>query len=264
MTKVAQTATLAAGLRYQGGDWTPVASLNNSFTWEPPRLSLSAEFKGYIDPPLSLLLYGVAGPFAAITPFVKLEADPFATPWWKLYGGLDATVGVKVAVLGHSLGDHTETVIGFKKLLAQADSPPATLGMVVVPAGTFLMGCDPAHSANDRCYAEELPLHLVFLDAYQIDRTEVTNGQYAQCVAATHCTPPSSNASATRPAYFDNPMYANYPVVNVSWYQALAYCRRAGKRLPTDEVEKGCSRQPGYPALSMGRLCAHLHAREFW
>ena len=57
-----------------------MASLTNSFGFEPPRLSAGVEFKGYIDPPLSLLLYGVAGPFAGVTPYLKLEADVFATP----------------------------------------------------------------------------------------------------------------------------------------------------------------------------------------
>ena len=109
---------------------------------------------------------------------------------------------------------------------------------VLVPAGQFLMGCSSDLSPV-KCDADASPIHAVYLDAFYIDRTEVTNAQYAACVTAGVCPLPMSTSSATRGDYYSNPRYAQYPVIEVDWNRANIYCWWAGKRLPTEaEWEK--------------------------
>jgi formylglycine-generating enzyme required for sulfatase activity len=110
----------------------------------------------------------------------------------------------------------------------RAAPAPDEVLMVLVPAGPFRMGADDAEADDD-----ERPAGPVHVGAFRIDRVEVTNGRYARCVAASACTRPLWTAA------LDDPARAEHPVAMVSWRQAVAYCRWAGKRLPTEaEWEK--------------------------
>ncbi len=108
---------------------------------------------------------------------------------------------------------------------ATAASTPE--GMILIPAGSFLMGSSTGQ-------ANEAPEHEVSLAAFYIDIFEVSNAQYRACVKSGACTQANKADSFTYKGYRDDPTYDNYPVVGVTWDQAEAYCRWAGKRLPSE------------------------------
>ncbi|MEO8902590.1 MAG: formylglycine-generating enzyme family protein [Polyangiaceae bacterium] len=107
---------------------------------------------------------------------------------------------------------------------------PATLGdQLPVPGGTFTMGAD---GVGER---DEQPAHSVTVRGFLLDKTEVTNSKYLECVAAGACKPYRDNVArgfgAGPEAGFRG---AEQPVVGVSWFDAGAYCAFRGGRLPSE------------------------------
>jgi formylglycine-generating enzyme required for sulfatase activity len=102
----------------------------------------------------------------------------------------------------------------------------AGVQMVYVPGGTFAMGSQFA--------PEEGPIHDVTLSPYYIDQYEVTNAQWAACVLAGGCTEPAVTTAYDGSPYYGETAFDNYPVINVTWYEADTYCRWRGVRLPTE------------------------------
>lgn len=123
--------------------------------------------------------------------------------------------------------------------------PVDEMTMVFIPAGTFEMGstqteieeaivlCKEHYQICNRWYYErEKPIHLVSLDSFWIDQTEVSNAQYRLCVDSGECAEPLTCTKGE--TTFNNPEKANHPVVCVNWTEAQNYCQWVGARLPTE------------------------------
>ena len=152
--------------------------------------------------------------------------------------------------------------------LTQQPSPPE--GMVLIPAGAFDMGSRDGD-------ADESPVHTVYVDAFYMDKYEVTNAQYAAFLNAKGKHAEGGNIWYTKDEEYSlrcrSPLeyvageyrvrdgYDRHPIVCVTWYGAMAYAAWTGKRLPTEaeweKAARGGLRGKRYP---WGNTIYSIHA----
>ncbi|HRV91256.1 MAG TPA: SUMF1/EgtB/PvdO family nonheme iron enzyme [Anaerolineae bacterium] len=120
-----------------------------------------------------------------------------------------------------------EQIVSENVTEAAAFSSNNSEDMIEIPAGRFLMGSETGEP-------DESPEHEVYVDAFYMDKYEVSNAEYRACVTAGGCTQIEKADSASITGYRDDPTYDNYPALAVTWDQAVAYCQWSGKRLPTE------------------------------
>ena len=187
---------LACGLDVPGGDFPPVTPTPSQPTPTPVILN---------------------APAATATP-VRLA--PTTTP---TLAADEVAPATEPAAAG-SATSTPETAVGEDIPVA---GPPD--GMVLVPAGTFVMGA--SNGADD-----ENPAHEIDLAQFYLDVTEVTNAQFNEFVSATGFETEAESVGSSK-IWRDE--WGNgedgHPVVRVSWADANAFCTWKGKRLPTEE-----------------------------
>lgn len=121
---------------------------------------------------------------------------------------------------------------------------PIHEGMALIPGGTFemgisekdieelaMMGRDVPHMNNalaERWFSDEMPRHTVQIDPFYLDKYEVSNAQFSKFIEEA-----AYDAEGNWQKYFDQDRL-DHPVVNVTWNDAQAYAKWAGKRLPSE------------------------------
>ena len=201
-------------------------------------------------------------------PSSRAEADSF--PWKRQYllmggGALLAAVLLGSLLLRGSFAPGPTPTEGLLTptltaiLVSATPAPPEItdaqgVDMVLVPAGTFILGSNIGNF-NER------PPHEVELDAFYIDIYEVTNSAYEACVDTGKCTSPGLNAlGAFLTSYYDDPQYADYPVVYVNWFQARKYCEWRGAELPTEAQWEKAARGTDGPTYPWGPYITCIRA----
>lgn len=182
---------------------------------------------------------GIDGEEAGKTPFKKL-VEP-GTYHVKLslpgYPAVDRDIAVNAereSYFFHNFAPPAEGAPPSAKVSSQASPERAqtsgkpTLEFVPLPAGTFHSGCEPQ---DTRCEDDEIPGRTLTVQAFSLEKTDVTVAEYRTCTEAGACTAPGTGGHCNWGVDGKD----DHPVNCIDWQQAETFCRWAGGRLPTAE-----------------------------
>jgi serine/threonine-protein kinase len=211
-------------------------------------LHLAQEFEAaLISSGIQITLTGASG---SLSPFSGATVTPSFSPTAPLYGSgktsaagaarvaseikserprwaiaIAASAVIAIGLIAFFLLNRQRAQPAAEAIAAPRDETPAApAGMILIPAGKFIMGNNASEDEGDK------PEHEVSVRAFYIDQNEVTNEQYYRFIQATKREPPPGWIDGK---YLDGK--ENYPVVNILWDEAAAYARWANKRLPAEE-----------------------------
>jgi serine/threonine protein kinase len=143
-----------------------------------------------------------------------------------------------------TIASPTDTPTAVETPFVEEITDAKNVPMRFIPAGEFTMGYDDGD-------VESRPASSIYVDAFYIDKYEVTNEMYGACAYDGVCRMPKLRGSPTRTSYYSHPNFANYPVIYVDWMMAKTYCEWRGARLPTEaeweKAARGSEDERAYP-----------------
>jgi formylglycine-generating enzyme required for sulfatase activity len=128
--------------------------------------------------------------------------------------------------------------VGFRVAAGESE-PRLAFDWVDLPGGELALGRDPVPYGGE-CAADEVPQHLVYVPAFELSLTPVTQSQYTPFVREGGVEPPADWEGGSPPRGRDD-----HPVTFVDWFDARAYCTWAGGRLPTEAEWEKAARGSG-------------------
>ena len=106
---VEQSAEITTGASYGNGNWSSIIGISDNHIDKTltPKLEPTAKAEAFAGPELSVKVYGVAGPYGQVKGYLALKADPTASPWWTLKGGVNGELGMKVEIFSFAVATYT-------------------------------------------------------------------------------------------------------------------------------------------------------------
>jgi hypothetical protein len=231
-----QILTAVAGVQYTD-DWHNLSSIDNNFTSTSASAAVTMNATARAPLQAEIMLYGVVGPTIGVTPKLGLNVSVPGDPVWKLSGGIEGTVGVKVDILGYTK-EYSATLFDLMRQIASAANTAPTI--------KFLFPTDNANVDVNRCCGFSVQVSdpedgiscctVNFNSSVdgalgsatgsqpQVSKTLTTLGPRLITATATDSKGKTATASVAITAVNTPPTVAiNAPFTDQQFYQGLAY-----------------------------------------